>query len=88
MAFGAVTFWQNKNVERICNWSFCGLRMNCLVFNCVSETLSNNAIWWHYLMIHIPNTIVHTDAALLYISHGNNNDGYEDHTYQHTSIAL
>jgi PhoPQ-activated pathogenicity-related protein len=43
----------------------------------LDETLVKNPIWWHYLVITIPDKITRPDAGLLLIDGGSNTDGYK-----------
>jgi len=38
------------------------------------ETLSNRPVWWHYVVIHIPDNILHPDSAFLFVADGYNTD--------------
>ena len=35
----------------------------------------SRSIWWHYLVINVPDQVEFTDTGLLYITGGTNKDG-------------
>ena len=42
----------------------------------VSETWTNWPIWWHYMVIHVPDDIIYPEHGFLYVSRGSNTDRY------------
>ena len=36
---------------------------------------TSRSVWWHYLLINVPDDIQYTDHALLWITGGDNTDG-------------
>lgn len=40
-----------------------------------NESVVTNPIWWHYLAVTIPDTLVIKDAGIVYINGGDNTDG-------------
>lgn len=42
-----------------------------------NESVVTNPIWWHYLAVTIPDKLVIKDAGIVYISSGDNTDGFD-----------
>ena len=40
-----------------------------------SDADSSRSVWWHYLLIHVPDDIKYPDHGLLWITGGGNTDG-------------
>ena len=42
---------------------------------CAASEVSQS-VWWHYLVINIPDEVQFSDTGLLYLTGGGNHDGY------------
>ena len=46
----------------------------CVRVRAASEV--SQSVWWHYLVINIPDKVQFSDTGLVYLTGGNNHDGY------------
>ena len=55
-------------------------------------SLVSQSVWWHYLVINIPDKLEFPDTAFIYITGGSNHDGWVtcslDHTLSHRPKPL
>ena len=42
----------------------------------LSASEVSQSVWWHYLVINIPDKVQFSDTGLIYLTGGNNHDGY------------
>ncbi len=42
----------------------------------LTENDSDRSIWWHYIVITVPDEIKHPDVSFVYVTGGKNTDGY------------
>ena len=67
------------NYELIKTYTMVGYKLYVLNMTSqkwMDETYVVNPIWWHYLVITIPDKITRPDAGLVLIDGGSNNDGW------------
>ena len=43
--------------------------------------MSSRSIWWHYLVVTVPDKVEYPEHSLLYITAGYNTDALVDHIY-------
>ena len=71
------TDW-NESVETfslLCKFLNCSLRRCMSFFNVWSARDVDRSVWWHYLVINIPDVIEFPDKAFIYVTGGSNTDG-------------
>ena len=64
------------------------LKFESLMQSSYIESVSSRSIWWHYLVVTVPDKVEYPDHSLLYITDGYNTDALVKHTTVQAVIQL